>query len=96
MSEFGHTTVTLSSANSYSYEKVKMSFRQYCDDHTGPQSIKTLGNETFYMFGDNDYEEWADFLQEYSPPPYNLPNHSPALSFGVAGPGSGVPFHTHG
>ena len=73
-----------------------MSFRQYCDDHTGPQSIKTLGNETFYMFGDNDYEEWADFLQEYSPPPYNLPNHTPALSFGVAGPGSGVPFHTHG
>ena len=25
------------------------------------------------MFGDNDYEEWSDFLQEYSPPPYNLP-----------------------
>ena len=52
--------------------------------------------ETFYMFGDNDYEEWADFLQEYSPPPYSLPGHTPALSFGVAGPGSGVPFHTHG
>ena len=48
------------------------------------------------MFGDNDYEEWADFLQEYSPPPYSLPGHTPALSFGVAGPGSGVPFHTHG
>ena len=47
-------------------------------------------------FGDNDYEEWSDFLQEYSPPPYNLPGHTPALSFGVAGPGSGVPFHTHG
>ena len=53
-------------------------------------------SETFYMFGDNNQEEWADFLQEYSPPPYNLPKHSPALSFGVAGPGSGVPFHTHG
>ena len=48
------------------------------------------------MFGDNDYEEWKEFLEEYNPPPYNLPNHSPALSFGVAGSGSGVPFHTHG
>ena len=48
------------------------------------------------MFGDNDYEEWRDFLEEYHPPPYNLPNHQPALSFGVAGSGSGVPFHTHG
>ena len=56
----------------------------------------TVFPETFYMFGDNDYEEWADFLQEYSPPPYSLPGHTPALSFGVAGPGSGVPFHTHG
>ena len=28
------------------------------------------------MFGDNDYEEWSDFLQEYSPPPYNLPGKS--------------------
>jgi len=96
ISSYGHTTVTLSSANSYSYEKVKMSFSEYCDKHTGPQSINTLGNETFYMFGDNDYEEWSDFLQEYSPPPYNLPGHTAAFSFGVAGAGSGVPFHTHG
>ena len=49
LSEYGHTTVTLSSANSYSYEKVKMTFEEYCDKHTGPQNIKTLGNETFYM-----------------------------------------------
>ena len=51
---------------------------------------------SLFRFGDNDYEEWSDFLQEYSPPPYTLPGHLPALSFGVAGPGSGVPFHTHG
>ena len=59
-------------------------------------TIISLVLETFYMFGDNDYEEWKDFLEEYQPPPYNLPNHLPALSFGVAGSGSGVPFHTHG
>ena len=48
------------------------------------------------MFGDNNYSEWAELLQEYSPPPYILPGHTPVLSFGVAGPGSGVPFHRHG
>ena len=48
------------------------------------------------MFGDNDYEEWKDFLEEYHPPPFTIPGHLPALSFGVAGSGSGVPFHTHG
>ena len=52
--------------------------------------------QCYSRFGDNDYEEWSDFLQEYSPPPFTLPSHLPALSFGVAGPGSGVPFHTHG
>ena len=48
------------------------------------------------MFGDNKYDEWSDFLTEYTPPPFTLPRHLPALSFGVAGPGSGVPFHFHG
>ena len=52
--------------------------------------------ETFYMFGDNNHDEWSDFLTEYTPPPFTLPRHLPALSFGVAGPGSGVPFHFHG
>ena len=55
-----------------------------------------FNSETFYMFGDNKYDEWSDFLSEYTPPPFKLPRHSPALSFGVAGPGSGVPFHFHG
>ena len=48
------------------------------------------------MFGDNNYWEWAELLQEYAPPPYTPPGHTPVLSFGVAGPGSGVPFHRHG
>jgi hypothetical protein len=25
------------------------------------------------MFGDNDYEEWKDLLQEYQAPPFSLP-----------------------
>ena len=44
ISTYGDTTVTLSSANSYSYEKVKISFSQYCEDYTGPQNLQTLGN----------------------------------------------------
>jgi len=96
VSSYGGTTITLSSANSHSYEKRKISFSEYCDRYVGPQELHTPANETFVMFGDNDYEEWRDFLAEYNPPPYNLPRHSPALSFGVAGSGSGVPFHFHG
>lgn len=96
ISSYGHTIVTLSSANTHSYDKKEITFKEYCEQHTGPQSTTTLGNETFYMFGDNKFDEWADFLSEYSPPPFKLPKHSPALSFGVAGPGSGVPFHFHG
>ena len=44
LSSYGDTTVTLSSANSYSYDKVKISFSDYCEQHTGPQNIETLGN----------------------------------------------------
>ena len=44
ISSYGDTTVTLSSANSFSYEKVKISFSQYCQDYTGAQKLETLGN----------------------------------------------------
>ena len=52
--------------------------------------------ETFYFFGDNDVVEWKDLLDEYILPPLQIPLHSTALSFGLAGPGTGVPFHFHG
>jgi len=45
--------------------------------------------ETFYFFGDNDVVEWADLLDEYKEPPLQLPLHSAALSFGLAGAGTG-------
>jgi len=96
LSTYGIFVVRLSSANSFSYEKRDISFAEYCRNHLTPQNRNTLGNETFYMFGDNDHEEWKDLLQEYKQPIYTLPRHHPALSFGVAGPGSGVPFHFHG
>ncbi|XP_047486050.1 jmjC domain-containing protein 8-like [Penaeus chinensis] len=93
---YGHTTVRLSSANSYSYDKRDVTFNEYCVRHVHPQKLTTLGNETFYFFGDNNHEEWQDLLEQYIQPPYRLPFHLPALSFGLAGPGTGVPFHFHG
>nr|XP_045599899.1 jmjC domain-containing protein 8-like isoform X2 [Procambarus clarkii] len=94
LNNYGHLTVRLSSANSYSYAKRDISFRDYCNHHLHPQLLSTL--ETFYFFGDNNHEEWQDLLDLYEPPPYTLPHHFPALSFGLAGMGTGVPFHFHG
>ncbi|KAK3860481.1 hypothetical protein Pcinc_033472 [Petrolisthes cinctipes] len=96
MDGYGHTTIRLSSANSYSYEKQDVTFEEYCTSHLNPQRLSTFGNETFYFFGDNNSEEWEDLLDLYELPPYTLPFHTSALSFGLAGPGTGVPFHFHG
>ena len=96
LADYGHTSITLSAANTHSYEKKIVTFKDYCEKYTGPQRLSTPANETFYMFGDHNYLEWGDLFAEYSPPPYSLPRHKPAYSFGVAGPGTGVPFHFHG
>jgi len=53
-------------------------------------------SETFYFFGDNDVEEWKPMFDKYVEPPLKLPLHSPAISFGLGGQGTGVPFHFHG
>ncbi|XP_076033788.1 jmjC domain-containing protein 8-like isoform X2 [Oratosquilla oratoria] len=84
LDRYGHTTVRLSSANSYSYDKRDITFDTYCTNHIHPQKPSTLGNETFYFFGDNNHEEWQDLMELYQKPPFGLPGHSPALSFGVA------------
>ena len=45
--------------------------------------MKDFSLETFYMFGDNKYDEWSDFLTEYTPPPFTLPR--PQLAWMVIG-----------
>uniref|UniRef100_A0A3B3C395 Jumonji domain containing 8 n=1 Tax=Oryzias melastigma TaxID=30732 RepID=A0A3B3C395_ORYME len=52
--------------------------------------------DTLYFFGDNNFTEWQSLFQQYEPPPYVLPHSSGAYSFGIAGAGTGVPFHWHG
>uniref|UniRef100_A0A2K5C582 Jumonji domain containing 8 n=1 Tax=Aotus nancymaae TaxID=37293 RepID=A0A2K5C582_AOTNA len=96
LASFGDRVVRLSTANTYSYQKVDLPFQEYVEQLLHPQDPTSLGNDTLYFFGDNNFTEWASLFRHYSPPPFGLPGTSPAYSFGIAGAGSGVPFHWHG
>ncbi|KAL2100886.1 hypothetical protein ACEWY4_002647 [Coilia grayii] len=94
--EYSENTVRLSTANTHSYRKVDVPFDEFVKFLLRPQSVDTLGSETLYFFGDNNFTEWHALFDEYDTPPYKIPHTSPAYSFGIAGPGTGVPFHWHG
>ncbi|XP_068276182.1 jmjC domain-containing protein 8 isoform X4 [Nyctibius grandis] len=96
LAAFGALPVRLSTANTYSYRKVDVPFQEYVEQLLTPQDPARLGNDTLYFFGDNNLTEWGPLFQRYVPPPFRIPGTSPAYSFGVAGSGSGVPFHWHG
>ncbi|VDM45377.1 unnamed protein product [Toxocara canis] len=93
---WGDKPVTLNSANTYSYQRVPSTFADYVNRILKPQNVDALGNETLYLFGDIDQQLWEPLLKEYRLPGWELPGHRPALSFGIAGAGTGVPFHFHG
>ncbi|XP_029365406.1 jmjC domain-containing protein 8-like isoform X2 [Echeneis naucrates] len=93
---YGGRRVRLSTANTYSYRKVDVPFQEYVDRFLKPQSTNALGSDTLYFFGDNNFTEWQSLFEHYEAPPYALPHTSGAYSFGIAGPGTGVPFHWHG
>nr|XP_057905588.1 jmjC domain-containing protein 8 isoform X1 [Doryrhamphus excisus] len=96
LDEYGERKVRLSTANTHSYTKVDVAFRKYVDVLLRPQSPDVLGSDTLYFFGDNNLSEWRSLFDVYKPPPLVLPRTSRAYSFGIAGPGTGVPFHWHG
>ncbi|XP_062041579.1 jmjC domain-containing protein 8 isoform X1 [Lepus europaeus] len=96
LASFGGRVVRLSTANTYSYRKVDLPFQEYVERLLRPQDPASLGNDTLYFFGDNNFTEWASLFGHYAPPPYGLLGTAPAHSFGVAGAGTGVPFHWHG
>ncbi|MBN3315385.1 JMJD8 protein, partial [Atractosteus spatula] len=96
LQQYGDRLVRLSTANTYSYRKVDVSFREFLTHFLRPQSLDTLGSDTLYFFGDNNFTEWQSLFAHYQPPSYVLPHTSGAYSFGIAGPGTGVPFHWHG
>ncbi|CAJ0931266.1 unnamed protein product, partial [Mesorhabditis belari] len=96
LDEWGQAEVVLNSANTYSYTRVPSTFASYLEDKLRPQNLETLGNQTLYLFGDIDQTIWKPLLDIYNKPRWILPGHLPALSFGLAGAGTGVPFHFHG
>ena len=96
LADFGQDVITVATANTHSYYKTQMTLCEYVERFMKPQTLTALGNETLYHFGDNDREGWDELFSLYQLPPYPLPGMEPVLSFGLAGPGSGVPFHIHG
>eukprot|EP00038_Savillea_parva_P025495 m.47944 g.47944 ORF g.47944 m.47944 type:complete len:351 (+) comp6942_c0_seq2:151-1203(+) len=93
---FGHKNVTLASANSHSYDKRSVLFETYVNSMLEPMDLSAVARDTFYLFGDNDYNDWVNFTDHYARPVWGYPDRDPFFSFGVGGSGSGVPFHTHG
>nr|CAB3257803.1 bifunctional arginine demethylase and lysyl-hydroxylase JMJD6-A [Phallusia mammillata] len=96
LKDHGNKVVTLSTANTHSYEKFQMTFADYMEKVFAHQEYNKTGPDTLYWFGNHDYAEWDSLFKHYKTPPYELPGKTIALSFGVAGPGTGVPFHFHG
>ncbi|NXC38273.1 JMJD8 protein, partial [Penelope pileata] len=96
LAAFGERRVRLSTANTYSYRKVDVPFQEYVEQLLKPQDPAALGSDTLYFFGDNNFTEWGPLFEKYVPPPFRIPGTSSAYSFGIAGSGSGVPFHWHG
>jgi len=100
----GKDTVVLSSANTYSYDKRRVALEHYLEhgrEYMRQHGPEDLANQTWYMFGDNDHGGWGDVFGAYAQPPYYqdhelLSGWETALSFGIGGSGTGVPFHVHG
>jgi hypothetical protein len=90
LKNFGNKPVTVSSANTHSYKRYSMRFKDYVkqymksnSDETEPRHKLKYGNETWYFFGENNYTEWKDIFDSYERPKYTLPKHVHAYSFGV-------------
>jgi len=96
LDKYGDLEVVLSSANTYSYVKQRLALRSYIEQHMAPPHATRSGRDTLYWFGDHNYSALAPLLELYQQPPLVPTSASVALSFGVAGTGSGVPFHVHG
>ncbi len=89
--------MTLSTANTYSYVKRRSSLRAYIDS-LAPQAEHASGDSTLYLFGDrpDNHTAWDTLFNYYRLPPFISADDATSLSFGIAGLGSGVPFHIHG
>eukprot|EP01130_Rhizamoeba_saxonica_P004765 TRINITY_DN1936_c0_g1_i1.p1 TRINITY_DN1936_c0_g1~~TRINITY_DN1936_c0_g1_i1.p1 ORF type:complete len:257 (-),score=47.64 TRINITY_DN1936_c0_g1_i1:68-838(-) len=87
--------VTLSSANSYSYDKKVIEFGDYIGNHISGQDFNVNGADTYYQFGDNAIV-FGSLVDGYVLPDVLDADQFPSFSFGIAGDATGVPFHVHG
>jgi hypothetical protein len=101
LQDYGDVRVTLSTANTFSYEKVVKSLREYIEEDV--VKVPTRGqraNETLYWFGDHIDSEgrnpWSKLFAKYAPLKLVPADADVAYSFGIGGPMSGVPLHVHG
>mmetsp|Transcript_9486 Transcript_9486/g.23735 ORF Transcript_9486/g.23735 Transcript_9486/m.23735 type:complete len:329 (-) Transcript_9486:42-1028(-) len=98
LEEFADSTVVLSTANSYSHEKRRLTFGRYVReivDH--PWTGDELADRSYYHFGDHNHSEWALLFDAYRQPTHLLDyDVQGSMSFGVGASGSGVPMHVHG
>jgi len=92
---YPNVTVTLSTANTFSYKKKKVKLGKYINEMVGDQRESVNGVKTFILFGDTDISDLSSLLTKYVQPQY-FGAIEPSLSWGIAGSGTGVPFHRHG
>jgi hypothetical protein len=92
----GNATLVLSTANTASYEKRSLGLREYVEQLMGPQDEGRSGEETWYQFGDQPAALNPLMAVYELPVAWMRHVNSSALSFGLSGTGTGVPFHTHG
>jgi hypothetical protein len=98
-------SVTLSSSNTYSYDKRQASMRGYLDEiradslaRDADAAEQRRSNETWYLFGNTDPVLWTPLLDLYVLPPFVDTERRDAvsLSFGIGADASGVQMHVHG
>ena len=101
LAEYGDMIVSLGTAESYTGRtSLQVPFRRYINEMiTQPQTLESLGNETYYLFGSAQGKRFPELLKAYRLPPFDAAvqeGQYSTLSFGLAGKNSGVPFHGHG
>lgn len=102
----GTHEVVLSTANTFSHTKMRTTLAQYVNTMMDvDQQVGVNGSASYLLFGDNHSGSLGTLFNSYSKLAYptlrrgdfHLPDDEEGtISWGIAGSGSGVPFHVHG
>jgi len=98
MDRHGDETVTVSSSNAYSHDKLRVPLSQYLRSFEAEDDTRRTphANESFYLFGDNYGGVWEQTANAYKVANCAQCDRAGAKSVGIAGRHSGVSFHVHG